>query len=297
MASTPFGEHLRRERELRGVTLDEVSAATRIKTSFLEAIENGRWEQLPGGAFNRGFIRATSRFLGLDEDGMVAEYALETGAVVQIRPVDEPNGAMPRDYRPAAIAGSMVLLVVIAGAWLGHHEYWLRKQKHPGVSGGDASQPLSGSANSQSNSTLSGAPAAGSGAADPPANANSPSSAAMNSIAPDPPPGATGAATTAAPPAAGSATATDPLSLKIESSKRAEVRVVGDGKTLFKGRLRSDVPKVFQAHENFEVSSGETDRVRLELNGQAVPFNPPSGHKGKISLSRKDLKSAGQPSH
>ena len=62
MASTPFGEHLRRERELRGVTLDEVSAATRIKTTFLEAMENGRWEELPGGAFNRGFIRATSKF-------------------------------------------------------------------------------------------------------------------------------------------------------------------------------------------------------------------------------------------
>jgi len=296
MASTPFGEHLRRERELRGVTLDEVSAATRIKTSFLEAIENGRWEELPGGAFNRGFIRATSRFLGLDEDGMVAEYSLETGAVIQIRPLDKPNGAMPRDYRPAAIAGSMVLLLVIAGAWLGHHEYWFHKQKHPGVSSGGASQP-SGSANSQSNSTLSAAPADGSGAADPPPNANSPGSGAINSIAPDPPPGATGAAPIAAPPSAGSATAPGPLSLKIQSSKRAEVRVLGDGKTLFKGRLHSGVPKVFQAHENFEVSSGETDRVRLELNGQAVPFDPPSGHKGKISLSRKDLKSAGQPSH
>ena len=123
MASTPFGEHLRRERELRGVTLDEVSAATRIKTTFLEAMENGRWEELPGGAFNRGFIRATSKFLGLDEDGMIAEYALETGTVEQNKPVVEPPGALPRDYRPAVIAVFVILLALIAGGWLGHHLY------------------------------------------------------------------------------------------------------------------------------------------------------------------------------
>src|SRR5579884_3993119 len=128
MASTPFGEHLRRERELRGVTLDEVSAATRIKTTFLEALESGRWEELPGGAFNRGFIRATSKFLGLDEDGMIAESALETGTVEQ-KPVVEPAGALPRDYRPAAIVLSVLLVVLLATGWFGHHLYAKHKQK------------------------------------------------------------------------------------------------------------------------------------------------------------------------
>src|SRR5579871_523280 len=108
MPATIFGEHLKRERELRGVSLDEISAATRIKTTFLEALESGRWEELPGGAFNRGFIRATSQFLGLDEDGMIAEYALETGAVEPTKTAPEPAGAMPRDYRPAIIAVSVI---------------------------------------------------------------------------------------------------------------------------------------------------------------------------------------------
>ena len=53
---------------MRGVSLNEISAATRISTRFLEAIENDRWNELPGGAFNRGFIRSIARFLGLDED-------------------------------------------------------------------------------------------------------------------------------------------------------------------------------------------------------------------------------------
>ena len=78
MSSTPFGEHLKREREMRGVTLEEISAATRIAPRFLLALENEQWDQLPGGVFNRGFIRAIARFLGLDEDTLVSEYALET---------------------------------------------------------------------------------------------------------------------------------------------------------------------------------------------------------------------------
>ena len=64
MSSTPFGEHLKREREMRGVSLEEVSAATRISPRFLEAIENEKWDELPGGVFNRGFIRADRALSG-----------------------------------------------------------------------------------------------------------------------------------------------------------------------------------------------------------------------------------------
>lgn len=292
MASTPFGEHLRRERELRGVSLDEVSAATRIKTSFLEALENGRWEELPGGAFNRGFIRATSRFLGLDEDGMVAEYSLETEPAVEIKPVDEPGAAMPRDYRPAAMAASAVLLFAIAGAWLGHREYWLHKQKRANAAAtASLAQPAANPTGADSNSSLSSAPSAGV-VAQPVPNASSPSTPRANPGPPDPSPNATTGAG-----AAKSAAASAPLTLKIESSKRTEVRVAGDGKTLFRGHLRSDAAKTFAARDNFEVSSPDADRVRLELNGQPVSFAATSGHKGKISLSRKDLKVAPEGSH
>ena len=71
-----FGENLKRERELRGVSLEEISTATRIATRFLRAIENEQWNQLPGGVFNRGFVRAVARYLGLDEENTVAEYAM-----------------------------------------------------------------------------------------------------------------------------------------------------------------------------------------------------------------------------
>ena len=124
MSSTPFGEHLRREREMRGVSLDEISAATRISTRFLEAIEKDQWDQLPGGVFNRGFIRSIARFLGLDEDSLVAEYALgnSNGAQAHAPAAAATPNRMPRNWRPAATAAVVVALLV-AGGIFGLHRY------------------------------------------------------------------------------------------------------------------------------------------------------------------------------
>src|ERR1700686_5485307 len=93
MSKAGFGEHLRREREMRGVSLDEICVATRISTRFLEALENEEWEHLPGGVFNRGFVRAAARYLGLDEDGLVAECAMA---------MNEANGTPAATGQPAA---------------------------------------------------------------------------------------------------------------------------------------------------------------------------------------------------
>jgi len=126
MASTPFGEHLKREREMRGVTLEEISAATRISTRFLEALENEHWEELPGGVFNRGFIRSVARFLGLDEDALVAEYALETKnrPGPRIIELDTPS-AMPRNWRPP-IAAAVALILILFGAWFVYSHFGSR---------------------------------------------------------------------------------------------------------------------------------------------------------------------------
>jgi transcriptional regulator with XRE-family HTH domain len=125
MPSTPFGEHLKREREMRGVSLEEVSAATRISTRFLEAIENEKWDELPGGVFNRGFIRAIARFLGLDEDGLVAEYALETKGAHDVSAAPEHPAEIPRNWQPAVFAVIGIVLLVLAG-WFVYHRYGAR---------------------------------------------------------------------------------------------------------------------------------------------------------------------------
>ena len=59
-----FGEKLRREREKRSITLDQISESTKIGTRMLQALEDDRFSQLPGGIFNKGFVRAYARHLG-----------------------------------------------------------------------------------------------------------------------------------------------------------------------------------------------------------------------------------------
>jgi cytoskeleton protein RodZ len=281
MSSTPFGEHLKRERELRGVSLDEIAAATRIKTSFLEALENGRWNELPGGAFNRGFVRATAHFLGLDEDGMVAEYALEIGGESQAKAPSQPSGALPRDYRPALIAVSVFFLLLIGAVWFIHHRISVRRQKAAAAAMAAATTAASSTAPTKT-----------------PASAAT-NAAAATSIAPGATPATPPNPSPAGPAVTNSApSATDPLKLRLETSKTTRVQVNGDGKILFKGRLHSDDPKNFQAREGFEVVSNDPGVVKLQLNGQSVPFSGKAGrHGASVSISRKDLKNQAGPAH
>jgi cytoskeletal protein RodZ len=72
-----FGEELKRERELRDISLKEISEATKISIRFLEALELNNFDVLPGGVFNRGFIRAYARFIGVDGEEMVNAYLHE----------------------------------------------------------------------------------------------------------------------------------------------------------------------------------------------------------------------------
>jgi len=69
-----FGEKLRKQRELRGISLDAISTTTKISTRMLRAIEDEHFDQLPGGVFNKGFVRAYARQVGLDEEEVVNDY-------------------------------------------------------------------------------------------------------------------------------------------------------------------------------------------------------------------------------
>jgi len=109
-----FGEALRRERELRGITLREVAESTKVNLRYLEALERNDFEHLPGGVFNRGFVRAYSQYIGVDPDAMVDAYLMEEQAqAARGKAKDRDVFLRPRegfertvDERPAGRAGS-----------------------------------------------------------------------------------------------------------------------------------------------------------------------------------------------
>ena len=75
-----LGEELKRARELREISLREISDATKISVRILEAIENNNYKLLPGGVFNRNFLRAYAGFIGLDPEIIVRKYQQHVGA-------------------------------------------------------------------------------------------------------------------------------------------------------------------------------------------------------------------------
>ena len=69
-----LGERLQSEREARGIKLEDIAARTCVSVRLLSAIENEEFDKLPGGVFNVAFVRQYARYVGLDEDQVVAEF-------------------------------------------------------------------------------------------------------------------------------------------------------------------------------------------------------------------------------
>jgi cytoskeletal protein RodZ len=263
MPSKPFGEHLKREREMRGVSLEEISVATRIAPRFLAALESEQWELLPGGVFNRGFIRSVARYLGLDEDSLVAEYALETRGRSDPGVVADPPEEPERNWARVVVLVVLVL-AVLAGGWAAIHflgpKIAARLHKHSG-------EPVNSA----------------------PETGATPSFAATSAPAPDP-----GAATPGDVP---TSAITPTLDLKLEAARAADVKVAADGKPVFEGHMDARQVYRFTAMDSLEISSSESSAILLELNGQAVAAGGQPGLPGVVTLTQKDLKPATGDSH
>ena len=133
MATGNFGERLKRERELREVSANEVVVATRISLRFLEALENEDWDKLPGGIFNRGFVRAIARYLGLDEEALLAEYDLAHRDQSEAQPAAEnPIPTPPRWIGVAFALGALAIIATLVAAgvygWRRYSAYRHAKQ-------------------------------------------------------------------------------------------------------------------------------------------------------------------------
>ena len=97
-----FGDKFRKAREKKEISLDDVSNVTKISSRMLRAIEEEHFDQLPGGVFNKGFIRAYAKHLGLDAEEAVTEYlACLRQAQIDAHEVWEPEPATGQTLRRA----------------------------------------------------------------------------------------------------------------------------------------------------------------------------------------------------
>jgi cytoskeleton protein RodZ len=250
MARGNFGERLKRERELREVTLEEITQATRIGPRFLEALENEEWDKLPGGVFNRGFVRSIAHYLGLDEEAFLAEYDLAHAAHADQQAqkyAQKIEDRIPQTplWIPMAIVLGILLLAaaVIFGGIYG----WRRFVRH------STPKPVA----------IIDAPAA-----------TSPAMVSASPLQASNPPDA----------------AVSPLDLSVSASAMTRVRVQADGALLLDESVRPGENRHFAAKTEFVVSAADSSAVLLELNGEAMPPVGAPGTSGTITLTRKNLR-------
>jgi hypothetical protein len=104
-----LGNTLKQARESRELPLREIEWATKIKSSYLEALEAEDFENLPAPVYARGFLRTYARYLDLDPEPLIAEYNQRASAaneIVSTRPAVRP------DPRPFALTPGMIVAAV-----------------------------------------------------------------------------------------------------------------------------------------------------------------------------------------
>ena len=268
MTQAGFGEHLRREREMRGVSLEEIAGATRISTRFLDALEKEAWDRLPGGVFNRGFVRTVARFLGLEEENLLAEYTLAMrlpGATAIPSELPPQPSALRRT--PWIALGMAVVLALAGAGWSGWRWFSARRAELIAAA-----------------SALPAAPA-------PPAV---PAMVWTLPVDPGTSPNTspqTPSPWTGSPPESPTRPLPGPageLRLKIDADKETYLTVFSDGQQIFAGAILGGESRSFSAKNVLTVETQDAGAIRLELNGQILAPIGPLGQQGKITLGRRN---------
>jgi transcriptional regulator with XRE-family HTH domain len=111
-----LGEFLRREREFRHISLDDIAERTKISRRYLEAIEEGQYERLPGEIFVRGFIRSYAQSIGLDPEETLLIYS-QTRVVPGVVPQwKERIAPTKRTWNERFLQWVLIAGVVVVGA-------------------------------------------------------------------------------------------------------------------------------------------------------------------------------------
>ena len=111
--SQTLGEKLRQAREAKGLSLSHVAEQTRISPLYLEAIESDDYKVLPGGIFNKGFIKSYAKFVGINDQEALMDYQAMIAGSDTVA-----NEHEQKVYRPQVLTddrhGSTIVTAVVA---------------------------------------------------------------------------------------------------------------------------------------------------------------------------------------
>ena len=274
-----FGEELRREREIRGISLKEISDDTKISKRFLEAIERNDHKTLPAPVFTRGFVRQYALYLGLNAEEMVTRYNYAAAGddrieksehlqrLVSPQPAagasgqsrrEQPRRSIPPAYARIDKSVYLVAMLVIA---LGGVTYWAMHHKR---ADNDARAEVV--ATTQTPAAVPTTHAAVAATAPPATTSSAPANA-------------------------------DVLQLTLELSDDSWITLEADGKTVFSDEMKSGEHHTFEAKDRFRFKTiGNAAGVTITINDHKFPA---LGREGQVLHDRvfdRASLSSGEPS-
>lgn len=159
--SQTLGEKLRQAREERGISLSEVAEQTRISPHYIESIERDDYKPLPGGIFNKGFIKSFAKYVGVDEQEALNDYSLvvasNEGKADEDLKVYKPE-VLTDDHSSRSMIPTVIGAVVILGLMTAGILFGLNYLNAPSET---PKTPVTNAANTNSNSIPSGTTADG----------------------------------------------------------------------------------------------------------------------------------------
>lgn len=307
-----IGSRLREARQNRGLSLEQVEDATRIRRIFLEALEEEKFDQLPADVYARGFLRNYARFLGLDPDPLLKAYrpSYARNSVRLPAVLDEPlRESTARSIGTALFWGLVVVVILGLGLWYGYQEFYLGTTWGPRPAPSvvpvetlpaETSAPAGAAVQSQPTEmpTPTSAPAATepdqtTAVVQAPATASPTRGSALTQTrtATVSSPSATGTAARGTPAAqtptrAASAQATrtmpspeDGIPVAIRVSDRSYVSVVVDGAKVMEAILEPGEDQAWAFKRTFSMRVGNAGGVQVTLNSVEMP---PLGRPGQV---------------
>lgn len=279
-----LGEELRQAREKRGISLRQIADATHIGVRFLQAIEEDDYKILPGGIFNRAFVKSFAKYIGVDE-----QYALD----LYQQKLNEQGGEPPKtpalplegieDNEPSSWTSTFLWaigLIILGLGVIGAYRYLKSSEEQtpivgvasPSPTSSLAVVPVSPTPTPAASPTVSPATSPG---ASPTVSPGAPSPAASGSPGIAPSPGASPAVP--APPLTGA------LQLKIQAKDgECWVKVKTDAKPNGEmALLKPGESREFASNDRLVVNVGNVMTMDAFLNGRPAKFAP---NRGKVSL-------------
>ncbi|HUS19916.1 MAG TPA: RodZ domain-containing protein [Terriglobales bacterium] len=311
-----FGERMQREREMRSISLEEIAESTKIGCRMLRALEEEDFAKLPGGIFNKGFVRAYAKFLGIDEEQAVTDFQAAFLEKTQKQPtngnssaqygdvvshIEASAGTAEHESQPAQAAGFMraaIIVICLLGVGALGWKFFGSKVATTSAPSSVEAAPTSqvvvpppssaapASATPQSSIAKpepSGVKAETGSKVEPVAVKTAPDTAKMD---------ASKDSTNATGAAREEASAANPQVFRVEiyARERSWIKLTGDdGKVLMQGEIPASATRSFRAAKQMVLTVGNAPGVEISYNGKPLPQFPADQKTKTLTFTAEGL--------